>query len=88
MLRIKFTMIRTLLLFVMGMQCSILFGSTSSNEQHLLDSLNIVSENSNASDTSRAMAFYAMSDILYYSNPDTVIPLCKKSIGIVSRLKN
>tara|TARA_B110000091_G_C13425197_1_gene313706 strand:+ start:232 stop:510 length:279 start_codon:yes stop_codon:yes gene_type:complete len=50
----------------------------SAEEQHQIDSLNKVIANPNSPDTSLAGSYVALSEILYISNIDTVIPLCEK----------
>jgi len=54
----------------------------SSGEQQQLDGLNTILSNPASHDTSVAAAYVGLSDILYVSNPDTLIPLCIKSIEI------
>jgi two-component sensor histidine kinase len=51
----------------------------SAEEQHQIDSLNQVIANPNSPDTSLAGSYVALSEILYVSNLDTIIPLCEKA---------
>jgi serine phosphatase RsbU (regulator of sigma subunit) len=51
----------------------------SAEDQHQIDSLNQVIANSNSPDTSLSGAYVALSEILYVSNIDTIIPLCEKA---------
>ncbi|MCB0408777.1 MAG: tetratricopeptide repeat protein, partial [Flavobacteriales bacterium] len=45
--------------------------------------------NNNSNDTSLAGAFVGLSEILYVSNQDTMLPLCNKSLSIIKKaLKN
>ena len=48
-------------------------------EQIQLDSLNAIIINQASHDTSLAAAYVGLSEILYVSNPDTIIPLCEKA---------
>jgi tetratricopeptide (TPR) repeat protein len=48
-------------------------------QQHQIDSLNQVIANPNSPDTSLVGAYVALSDILYVSSLDTIIPLCEKA---------
>ncbi|MBI4930327.1 MAG: tetratricopeptide repeat protein [Bacteroidetes bacterium] len=48
-----------------------------------MDSLNSIINNSSSSDTAVASAYLSLSEILYSSNPDTLIPLCKRILKIV-----
>lgn len=50
-----------------------------------VDSLNQIIADNSSHDTSVATAYLAMSEALYNSNFDTVIPLCEKSIQIAER---
>ncbi|MFB0924210.1 MAG: hypothetical protein QMB65_02825, partial [Vicingaceae bacterium] len=51
----------------------------SAEEQHQIDSLNKVIANPNSPDTSLAGSYVALSEILYVSSLDTIIPLCEKA---------
>ncbi|MCB0408778.1 MAG: tetratricopeptide repeat protein [Flavobacteriales bacterium] len=57
----------------------------SLEEQHQIDSLNDIIANPNSHDTSLACAYVGLSDILYISNIDTVLPLCEKSKAIAEK---
>lgn len=63
--------------------CGILFiGKTCAANE---DSLTSILEDVNAHDTSRASAYLELSEILFVSNFDTLIPLCEKSKAICER---
>lgn len=51
----------------------------SEKEQHQLDSLNVIITSSTSHDTSLASAYVSLSEILYVSSLDTIIPLCEKA---------
>src|SRR3990172_8905278 len=51
----------------------------STEDQKQLDSLNAIVNNPASHDTSLANAYLGLSEILYVSNPDTMIPLCEKA---------
>jgi serine phosphatase RsbU (regulator of sigma subunit) len=51
----------------------------SQEEQHHIDSLNAIIINPNSHDTSMVEAYVRLSEVLAYSNFDTIIPLCKKA---------
>jgi len=55
----------------------------SAEETSEIDSLNSIIANSKSADTSKALAFVAMSEILYVSNLDTMIPLCNRALEVV-----
>ena len=57
----------------------------SPEEQRQLDSLNAIINNPTSHDTSLANAFVGLSDILYVSNLDTMIPLCTKAKDIAEK---
>jgi tetratricopeptide (TPR) repeat protein len=57
----------------------------SPEEQKQLDSLNAIINNKTSHDTSLASAYVALSDILYVSNLDTMIPLCTKAKEIAEK---
>lgn len=52
------------------------------SQDRVLDSLNSIFKNSK-NDTSRCKALISIADNIYYSNPDTVIPICRKVIEMV-----
>jgi two-component sensor histidine kinase len=60
--------------------------SFSSDEQYQIDSFNVIITTSTSHDTSLAKAYLGLSEILYTSNLDTVIPLCEKTIDIAERV--
>ena len=61
----------------------------SEAEQRQLDSLNAIINNPQSHDTSLAGAYVELSNILYVSNLDTMIPLCTKAKDIAEKaLKN
>ena len=57
----------------------------SESQQQELDSLNALINKPNSHDTAKALAYVAISDILYLSDLDTVIPLCKQAKSIAER---
>ncbi|MES2397730.1 MAG: tetratricopeptide repeat protein [Bacteroidota bacterium] len=57
----------------------------SPKEQKQLDSLNAVINNKASHDTSLVSAYVELSEILYVSNLDTVIPLCTKAKEIAEK---
>jgi CHAT domain-containing protein len=57
----------------------------SSEEQQQLDSLNAIINNKASHDTSLVGAYVGLSNILYVSNLDTVIPLCTKAQEIAGK---
>ena len=57
----------------------------SPEEQSQIDSLNRIVNSKASHDTSLAAAYIALSDILYVSNLDTMIPLCTKAKEIAER---
>ncbi|MFY9307479.1 MAG: tetratricopeptide repeat protein [Bacteroidia bacterium] len=57
----------------------------SPEEQKQLDSLNAIINNKTSHDTSLASAYVALSELLYVSNLDTVIPLCTKAKEIAEK---
>ncbi len=54
----------------------------SVEEQHQIDTLNRIIYDITSYDTSKANAYLALAEILYVSNPDTIIPLCEKAKNI------
>ena len=58
----------------------------STEEQKKIDSLDAIIKNPNSHDTSMAGAFLGLSEVLAYSNLDTVIPLCNKTKSIAEKL--
>jgi serine phosphatase RsbU (regulator of sigma subunit) len=54
-------------------------------EQHQIDSLNAIINNPNSHDTSLVGAYVGLSEILYVSNLDTLLPLCTKAKKIVEQ---
>ncbi len=69
---------RLLALFILLMP-SVLLGQFSDDEQHQIDSLTAIINDKTSHDTSLASAYVGLSEILYVSNLDTVIPLCIKA---------
>ena len=59
--------------------------SFSPSEQHQIDSINAIINNSLSHDTALASAYGNLSILLYVSNIDTIIPLCSKSIQIAEK---
>jgi serine phosphatase RsbU (regulator of sigma subunit) len=57
----------------------------SSEEQKQLDSLNAIINNKASHDTSLASAYVELSNILYVSNLDTMIPLCTQAKEIAEK---
>lgn len=57
----------------------------SSEAKTQIDSLNILVNDKSIDDTTMVSAYLALSEWLYPLNPDTVIPLCKKSLMIAER---
>jgi len=57
-------------------------GGFSGEEQQKLDSLNSIVNNPSSHDTSLAGAYIELSNFLFTTNQDTVIPLCKTAKGI------
>ncbi|MDO8998368.1 MAG: sensor histidine kinase [Bacteroidota bacterium] len=49
-----------------------------------LDSLNLVLKNAKH-DTTRAYTYVALTEILYTTNPDTLLPLCNKALSIIEK---
>jgi serine phosphatase RsbU (regulator of sigma subunit) len=64
------------------------FAQFSPEEQKQIDSLNAIIVNSASHDTSLASAYVALSNIVYVSNLDTIIPLCERAISIARRSLN
>ena len=56
----------------------------SGEEQHVIDSINAIIINPNSDDTLLATAYLELSGILYVSNMDTMIPLCRKIESIAN----
>lgn len=74
-------MIRHLLFF-----SSLLLSFKLSAQQEKLDSLNKVI-NTAKHDTSIALAYVGLTEILYVENIDTMIPLCNKALDIINKNK-
>lgn len=68
-----------------GKQC--LAQNFSPDEQHQIDSLNKVITNPKSHDTSIVSAYVWLSEALYVSNLDTLIPLCEKAKSIAETAK-
>lgn len=77
--------ITTLLLSLLLFTIVSLGQNFSPKEQKQLDSLNAIINNKTSHDTSLASAYIALSDLLYVSNIDTVIPLCIKAKEIAEK---
>jgi tetratricopeptide (TPR) repeat protein len=60
----------------------------STEEQFKIDSLNLILTNSNCHDTSLVEAYLLLSEILYISNMDTIIPLCERAKAIIEESLN
>ena len=76
-----------IIIFILVFKTS--YAQYSAEEQSKLDSLNTILANPESHDTSIVNIYLALSEILYSSNPDTVIPLCEKSLLIARKaLKN
>jgi tetratricopeptide (TPR) repeat protein len=56
----------------------------SDEQQHQIDSLNTIINSHNSNDTTLAGAYLSLSDIIYITNMDTIIPLCEKAIDIAN----
>lgn len=71
------------LLFLFTVHFSLFINNCSAQftqeEQTQIDSLNAVINNTNNPDSAIANAYIYLSDVLYVSNIDTLIPLCKKA---------
>jgi serine phosphatase RsbU (regulator of sigma subunit)/Tfp pilus assembly protein PilF len=77
--------ITTLLLSLLLFTIVSLGQNFSPKEQKQLDSLNAIINNKTSHDTSLASAYIALSELLYISNLDTVIPLCTKAKEIAEK---
>ncbi len=65
------------------------FGQFTPEEQKRLDSLGVIADNPNSLDTSLAKVYMQLSEMLYVSNNDTLIPLCEMAQEIAEKgLKN
>ncbi|OFY94449.1 MAG: hypothetical protein A3K10_16895 [Bacteroidetes bacterium RIFCSPLOWO2_12_FULL_31_6] len=60
----------------------------SVEEQLQIDTLNRIIYDITSYDTSKANAYLALAEILYVSNPDTIIPLCEKAKNIAEKALN
>lgn len=81
LLKSKITTLLTFLLFTV----TSLSQNYSPEEQKQLDSINAIINNKTSHDTSLASAYVALSEILYVSNLDTMIPLCTKAKEIAEK---
>ena len=70
------------ILFVIELTLVVHGQSRSIEKQRLLDSLNLIIRNPKSHDTSLASTYVALSNILYVSDLDTMIPLCEIALGI------
>ena len=62
----------------------LLFGQPySERERQVIDSLNLIISNPNSHDTSVVHAYLDLSEALYNSNIDTVIPLCEQLYSFI-----
>src|SRR4051812_22914630 len=64
--------------------CCLFIFSACISQEHEIDFLNNIISSASA-DTSKAKAFVELTEIIGYSNPDTVIPLCEKALAIIKR---
>ena len=58
----------------------------SKKQQYKIDSLSAIINNPNSHDTSLAVAYVNLSEIIYLTNPDTMLPLCNKTRAIAERV--
>tara|TARA_B100001287_G_C22686102_1_gene533741 strand:- start:538 stop:4086 length:3549 start_codon:yes stop_codon:yes gene_type:complete len=73
---------KILFVFVLGFPVFIFGQSFSEKKQARLDSLNRIITDPNSTDTSLVHSYIVLSELLFSSNIDTVIPLCKKALEI------
>lgn len=66
---------------------STIFSYSNNRSTNIVDSLNKIINNPKH-DTALASAYLGLSEELYSSNIDTVIPLCEKAISIADKYKN
>ena len=61
------------------------FAQFSNEEQKEIDSLSAIVEDEASHDTSLVSAYVGLSEILYVSNLDTIIPLCNRAQQIADK---
>ena len=71
-----------LVLFLIGQNC---WAQFSAEVQFKIDSINTIIATNGVHDSSLASAYLELSNLLYISNPDTVLPICIKSQRIAEQ---
>jgi len=78
-------LITSLLLIFLLLANQSITAQFSTAEQKTIDSLDAILKNEGSHDTSLATAYVLLSEILYVSNLDTIVPLCTKASEIAER---
>lgn len=75
-------------LFIIGLVCTLMARSQDyGTDQSLMDSLNRIVADEDQPDTSVLKSYKEIIEILYYYNPDTLLPLSRKVLALVNRKK-